>query len=94
MIHRIKGIEMMVNLINIAYCSMKLLPYTDAEFKKHQEQSVQEFRFFISERIHEQIIFVSFVKTLENDLNIKSVINLLKQKVLAVIMLPKNCKVV
>lgn len=81
MIRSIKGIEMMVNLINIAYCSMKLLPYTDTEFKKHQEQSVQEFRFFISEKIHEQIIFVSFVKTLENDLNIKSVINLLKQKV-------------
>ena len=27
-----KGIEMMVNLINISYCAMKLLPYVDKEF--------------------------------------------------------------
>lgn len=81
MVRSTKGIEMMVNLINVAYCSMKLLPYTDAEFKKYQGQSIQDFRFYISEQIREQIIFASFVKTLENDLNIKNVINLLKQKV-------------
>ena len=40
MVRIVKGIEMMVNLINVAYCSMKLLPYTDKECEKYQTQSV------------------------------------------------------
>lgn len=48
MVHSVKGIEMMVNLINVAYCSMILLPCTNIEFGKYQTQSVQEFRFAIS----------------------------------------------
>lgn len=81
MVRSVKGIEMMVNLINVAYCSMKLLPYTDKEFEKYQTQSVQEFRFAISEQIREQIIFVSFAESFKKGLNTKSVINLLEQKV-------------
>ena len=78
MVRSVKGIEMIVNLINVAYCSMKLLPYTDKEFEKYQTQSVQEFRFVISEQIREQIIFASFVESFKNSLNTKSIINLLK----------------
>ena len=80
MVRSVKGIEMIVNLINVAYCSMKLLPYTDKEFEKYQTQSVQEFRFVISEQIREQIIFASFAESFKKGLNIKSVISLLKQK--------------
>lgn len=36
---------MLVNLINITYCAMKMLPYQDSSFAKYQSESVQEFRF-------------------------------------------------
>ena len=72
---------MMVNLINVAYTSMKLLPYTDAEWKEYRTQSVQEFRFMLSEQIREQVIFASFADLLENGIKTKEVLNLLKQKV-------------
>ena len=42
---------MMVNLINISYCAMKLLPYVDNEFADYKDKSVQEFCFVISEGI-------------------------------------------
>ena len=48
MVRSCKGIEMMVNLINISYCAMKLLPYVDKEFADYKDKSVQEFRFVIS----------------------------------------------
>ena len=32
MVRSCKGIEMLVNLINISYCAMKLLPYQDKTF--------------------------------------------------------------
>ena len=32
MVRSCKGIEMMINLINVAYCAMKLLPYQDESF--------------------------------------------------------------
>lgn len=52
-----KGISGTIDiLINVAYCSMKLFPYTDTVFEKYQTQSVQKFRFAISEQIREQII--------------------------------------
>ncbi len=46
---------MMINVINISYCTMKLLPYVDKEFADYKDKSVQEFRFVISESIREQI---------------------------------------
>ena len=81
MVRSRKGIEMMVNLINVAYTSMKLLPYTDEEWKEYRTQSVQEFRFMLSEQIREQVIFSSFADLLENGIKTKEVLNLLKQKV-------------
>ena len=55
MVRSCKGIEMMVNLINISYCAMKLLPYVDKEFADYKDKSVQEIHFAISEGIREQI---------------------------------------
>lgn len=80
MVRSSKGIEMLVNLINTAYASMKLLPYMDRNFYPYQNESTQEFRFTVSEQIREQIIFTSFAKSLENDIKPKSVINYIKQK--------------
>lgn len=41
MVHSRKGVEMLVNLINITYCVMKLLPYKDEAFSKYHTESVQ-----------------------------------------------------
>ena len=81
MVRSKKGIEWFVNLINVAYASMKLLPYLDVEFSAYQTKSVQELRFTISEQIREQIILTCFVNSLENGIKTNMVIDLLKQKV-------------
>ncbi len=70
---------MMVNLINISYCAMKLLPYVDKEFADYKDKSVQEIRFAISEGIREQIFFTGFVQNVETQIKSKSVINAIKQ---------------
>ena len=49
MVRSRKGIEKLVNLINIAYCAMKLLPHQDETFSKYQNESTQEIRFAFSE---------------------------------------------
>lgn len=81
MVRNVSGMEMMVNLVNVAYSAMKLLPYLEEEFAGYQSHSVQEFRFTLSERIREQVIFASFVGLFENGIKSNTVINLLKQKV-------------
>lgn len=48
---------MMVNLINVAYCGMKLLPYQDEKFSDFRDKSVQDFRFALSEGIRQQVFF-------------------------------------
>ena len=57
---------MLVNLINIAYCAMKLLPYQDETFSKYRKESVQDFRFALSERIRQEVFFATFVKKSES----------------------------
>ena len=66
MVRSRKGIEMLVNLINIAYCAMKLLPYQDEAFSKYRKESVQDFRFALSERIRQEVFYATFVKKSEN----------------------------
>ncbi len=65
MVRSRKGIEMMVNLINISYCAMKLLPYKEETFSQYRNVSVQEFRFALSEQIRQQIFYVNLVKNIE-----------------------------
>jgi hypothetical protein len=60
MVRSRKGIEMLVNLINISYCAMKLLPYIDELFYGYQSVSVQEFRFALSEQIRPDRYFMPF----------------------------------
>lgn len=65
MVRSRKGIEMIVNLINISYCAMKLLPYKEETFSQYRNVSVQEFRFALSEQIRQQIFYVNLVKNIE-----------------------------
>ena len=78
MIRSRKGIEMLVNLINISYCAMKILPYQDATFSEYQDKSVQEFRFALSSQIREQVFYARFVKTIENSIKSNLAIKALK----------------
>lgn len=79
MVRSRKGIEMLVNLINISYCAMKLLPYQDEEFSEYRTESVQEFRFVLSEQIRQQVFYAIFVKKAETSIKSNTIINALKQ---------------
>ena len=79
MVRSRKGIEMLVNLINISYCAMKILPYQDKAFYKYQTESVQEFRSALSEQIRQQIFYAIFLKKVETYVKSNVLINALKQ---------------
>lgn len=78
MVRSRKGIEMLVNLINIAYCAMKLLPYQDEVFSKYRKESVQDFRFALSERTRQEVFFATFVKKSENIIKSSALMRTLK----------------
>ena len=75
MVRSRKGIEMLVNLINISYCAMKILPYQDKYFSKYRTKSVQEFRFELSQEIRKQIFFATFMKNIETHIKSETMIN-------------------
>lgn len=60
MVRSRKGIETLVNLINISYRAMKPLPYQEKIFVQYQGESVQEFRFVLSEQI--QRLPITYIK--------------------------------
>ena len=60
MVRSKNGIELLVNLNNIGYCAMKILPYQDAAFSKYRNSSAQDFRFELSEQIRQQVFFCQF----------------------------------
>ena len=82
MVRSRKGIELLVNLINIAYCAMKLLPYQDEVFSRYRNESAQDFRFALSERIRQEIFFATFVKKSESIIKSSVLIRALKYLVL------------
>ena len=79
MVRSRKGIETLVNLINIAYCAMKILPYQDEAFAKYRTESVQEFRFVLSEQIRAEVFFAAFVQNIENSIKSNAVVKALKR---------------
>ena len=81
MVRSCKGIEMMINLINITYCGMKLLPYQDEKFSDYRDKSVQDFRFALSEGIRQQVFFATLVQNIETQIKSSSMINALKQAI-------------
>ena len=79
MVRSRKGIELLVNLINITYCAMKILPYQDEAFAKYRTESVQEFRFILSEKIKQEIFFANFMQNIETSIKSTAVLNALKR---------------
>ena len=79
MVRSCKGIEMLVNLINICYCAMKILPYQDEQFSECRTKSVQEFRFELSQGIRSQIFLTNFVRNIETHIKSNVIIKALKQ---------------
>ena len=77
------GIERMLNIITITYSAMKLLPYLEKDFSEYQTESVQDFRWYLSKRIREQLIIQRFVTFLENEIKSSSIRQLLQQKALS-----------
>ena len=70
---------MLINLINISFAAMKLLPYVDDKFAGYRNKSVQDFKFALSEGIRSQVFFATFVQKVETQIKSTSVINTLKQ---------------
>ena len=78
MVRSCKGIEMLVNLINVAYCAMKILPYQEEAFSKYRGESVQEFRFALSEGIRRQVFYATFLQNIETDIKSETIMKALK----------------
>lgn len=78
MIRSRKGIEMLVNLINIAYCSMKILPYQEDAFSKYRAESVQDFRFALSEGIRQQVFYATSLRNIETGIKSNAFMKALK----------------
>lgn len=81
MVRSRKGIEILASLISISYCAMKILPYQTTSFNQYQSESVQEFRFVLSEQIRRQVIYAILVENIETHIKSKSLIKVLKQVV-------------
>ncbi len=81
MIRSRKGIEMLVNLINTAYCAMKILPWKEEVFSKYRTESVQEFRFALSEEIRKEVFYATLLQNIENGIKSNILIKALKQLV-------------
>ena len=61
---------------------MKLLPYQDEAFAEYRTESVQEFRFALSEQIREQVFYATFVDNIENTIKSTAVMDALKQLIM------------
>ena len=71
---------MLVNLINISYCAMKILPYQGLNIFLNTVQKVyRSFRFELSQEIRKQIFFATFVKNIETHIKSETMIKALKQ---------------
>ncbi len=82
MVRSRKGIELLVNLINISYCAMKLLPYQDDAFSEHRTESVQDFRFSLGEQIRRQIFYADFARNIETSIKSNAIVKALKRLIL------------
>ena len=63
------GIEMQINLINIAYAGMKILPYKDPDYEYLKGESTQEVRFVLGQAIRDEVFFANLLRSAQIDLN-------------------------
>ena len=54
-----RSIKTLLNVINVAYAAMKILPYADASFSKYRNLSPQELRSILDRQIQEQVFIYS-----------------------------------
>ena len=78
MVRSRRGIETLVNLINISYCAMKLLPYMEESFSQYRNGSVQESQFVLSGQIRRQIFYVNLLQNIETHIKSRAVIKALR----------------
>ena len=58
---------------------MKLLLYQEETFSKYRTESVQKFRFALSEQIRQQVFYAIFVEKAETSIKSNALINAVKQ---------------
>lgn len=93
MVRSRKGIETLVNLINIAYCAMKILPYQDEAFSKYRTESAGIP--FCSQRADlGRSIFDCFPTKYRKQYKIKCCCKALKQLIQKGSLIYKSCKLV
>ena len=80
MIRSSKNIELMLNLINISYSAMEIMPYQYPEFFEYWNQSVQDFWLALEKWIREDVFLWTFEKKLEKTVYIFKVLNSLLSK--------------
>ena len=77
-----EGIQRLVNLINLSYSAMTLLPYSNETFSRYQSASAQETLFEIGQQIQADIILCSFGKFLETIKNYSALIKVIEDYIL------------
>jgi hypothetical protein len=66
MLRSITGIENYVNIINICYTCMSLLPWKNKEFAELKGESPQHIKYILGQQIHYELFLASFVSDPEN----------------------------
>ena len=79
MVRSRRGIETLMNLINISYCAMKLLPYMEETLSQYRGYSVQEFRFALSEQIRRQVFYANLAQHIETHIKSMTIIKTLRR---------------
>jgi len=72
------GIERLLNLITIAYASVKILPYAYSRFSSLKECSPQDARFIIGKQILMEIHWAKFVQKAEFELKSENALERLR----------------
>lgn len=78
-----KGIERMINLLSVSYSAMTLLPYSDKLFEEYQSASAQDTKAEIGQQIQADIIFSSFVKSIEAVKKAQTLIKIVENYILS-----------
>ena len=79
MVRSRRGIETLMNFINISYCAMKLLPYMEETLSQYRGYSVQEFRFALSEQIRRQVFYANLAQHIETHIKSMTIIKTLRR---------------
>ncbi|PRX13406.1 DDE superfamily endonuclease [Orenia metallireducens] len=66
MVRNKKAIERYVNLLAISYTFVSVLPFIDQKFEKYKFRSPQKIKRVLAENISKELIFDSFVSSLES----------------------------